>query len=48
MNQYLTTIPKIPQLSNKQALKYKKCITEKELFEALKRMSNDNPVGRWL
>ena len=36
----LNRISKIPQLSNKQALKCEKCITEKELFEVLKRMSN--------
>ena len=41
MNQYLNTISKIPELCSKQALKCGQCLTEKELFETLKRMSND-------
>ena len=41
MNQCLNTISKIPELFSKQALKCGQCLTEKELFETLKRMSND-------
>ena len=34
-------INKFPQLSNEQILECEKCITEKELFEALNSLFND-------
>ena len=45
MNNYFNNISKFPQLSNEQSLKREKCITEKELFEALKSMPNDKSPG---
>ena len=41
----INTVSKCPQLSTKQSLKCEKCITEKELFEALKSMPNDKSPG---
>ena len=38
-------VSKFPQLSTKQSLECEKCITEKELFEALKSMHNDKSPG---
>ena len=40
-----TLLSKFPQLSTEQSLEYEKCITEKELLEALKGMSNDKSPG---
>ena len=38
-------VSKFPQLSTEQSLECEKCITEKELFEALKSMPNDKSRG---
>ena len=45
MNSYLNLISKFPQLSNEESLECKIFITEKELFEALKSMSNEKSLG---
>ena len=40
MDNYLNAISKFPQLSNEQSVECEKCVTEKELSEALKFMPN--------
>ena len=45
INNFLNGVSKFPQLSTEQSLECEKCITEKELFEALKSMSNDKSPG---
>ena len=45
MNSYLNLIPKFPQLSKEESLECKIFITEKELFETLKSMSNEKSLG---
>ena len=49
INNFLNAVSKFPQLLNnsitKQSLECEKCITEKELFEALKSMPNDKSPG---
>ena len=44
-NNCLNVISKFPQLSNEQSLECEKCITNKELFEALKSMPNNKSPG---
>ena len=41
----LNGVSKFSQLYTEQSLKCEKCITEKELFEALKSMTNDKSPG---
>ena len=41
----LNLISKFPQLFNEQSLECEKCITEKDLFEALKSVPNDKSPG---
>ena len=45
INNFLNGVSKFPQLSTEQYLECEKCITEKELFEALKSMPNDKSSG---
>ena len=45
INNFLNGVSKFPQLSTEQSLECEKCITEKELFEALKSMPNDKSRG---
>ena len=45
INNFLNAVSKFPQLSNEQSLECEKCITEKELFEALKSMPNYKSPG---
>ena len=45
INNFLNGVSKFPQLSTEQSLECEKFITEKELYEALKSMSNDKSPG---
>ena len=45
ISNFLNGVSKFPQLSTGQSLKCEKCITEIELFEALKSMPNDKSPG---
>ena len=45
INNLLTAVSKFPRLSTEQFLEFEKCITEKQLFEALKNMPNGKSPG---
>ena len=50
MNSYLNALSKFPRLSGEQPLGCEKSVTEKELCETLKNMSNHlmtNLLERW-